>query len=121
MIILEGCGSIRTRLAGTYAARIWVEAPAVTRRERLRARPDWPAYEPHAEQWAAAEDRLYRAEQTRQRCDFIIAEPGRRRRGHGPAAGLGWTVKPRVPSTLTAPLRPPSKSPGARRWPVATA
>jgi hypothetical protein len=75
VIILEGCGSIRTRLAGTYAARIWVEAPAVTRRERLRARPDWPAYEPHAGQWAAAEDRLYRAEQTRQRCDFIIANP----------------------------------------------
>jgi uridine kinase len=75
VIILEGCGSIRTRLAGTYAARIWAEAPAATRRERLRARPDWAAYAPHAQQWAEDEDRLYQSEQTRQRCDFIIANP----------------------------------------------
>ena len=75
VIILEGCGSIRTRLAGTYAARIWVEAPAVTRRERLQARPDWAAYGPHAQQWAEDEDRLYQSEQTRRQCDFIIENP----------------------------------------------
>lgn len=75
VIILEGCGSIRTGLAATYAARIWVEAPAATRHQRLRDRPDWAAYEPHAEQWARAEDRLYQAEQTRLSCDFIIENP----------------------------------------------
>ena len=75
VIILEGCGSIRAGLAAAYAARIWVEAPPAVRRQRLRARPDWPAYQPHAGQWAEAEDELYRAEQTRQSCEFIIENP----------------------------------------------
>jgi uridine kinase len=75
VIILEGCGSIRTGLAAAYAARIWVEAPAATRHRRLRARPDWAAYELYAEQWARAEDRLYQTEQTRLSCDFIIENP----------------------------------------------
>lgn len=75
VIILEGCGSIRAGLAAAYAARIWVEAPPAARRQRLRARPDWPAYQPHAGQWAEAEDELYRAEQTRQSCEFIIENP----------------------------------------------
>ena len=35
------------------------------------------------------------------------------------AGRRGWTVNPSVPSTLTAPVFPPSKSPEARRWPVA--
>ena len=35
-------------------------------------------------------------------------------------AGLrAWMVNPSFPSTLTAPVFPPSKSPEARRWPVA--
>ena len=34
-------------------------------------------------------------------------------------AGRVWTVNPSFPSTLTAPVFPPSKSPEARRWPVA--
>ena len=75
VIILEGCGSVRSGLAAAYAARIWVEAPAVTRQRRLRDRPDWAAYQPHARQWAMAEDRLYRAEQTRRCCEFIIENP----------------------------------------------
>jgi uridine kinase len=75
VIILEGCGSIRAQLASVYSARIWVEAPATVRQQRLRARPDWPAYAPHAERWARAEDRLYQAEQTRSGCEFIIENP----------------------------------------------
>ena len=75
VIILEGGGSIRAGLAAAYAARIWAEAPAATRRDRLRARPDWAAYQPHARAWARAEDRLYRAERTRRCCEFIIENP----------------------------------------------
>jgi hypothetical protein len=42
------------------------------------------------------------------------------RHGHSFAGGRrGWMVNPRFPSTLTAPVLPPSKSPEARRWPVA--
>jgi hypothetical protein len=40
-----------------------------------------------------------------------VALPGYRR--------MAWTVNPSFPSTLTAPLFPPSKSPEPRRWPVA--
>ena len=75
VVVLEGCGSIRSALAGAYAARIWVEAPAAARRQRLRARPDWDAYEPFARQWAAGEDQLYRTEHTRQHCDVIVDNP----------------------------------------------
>ena len=75
VVVLEGCGSIRSTLAGAYAARIWVEAQAAARRQRLRARPDWTAYEPFARQWAAGEDQLYRTEHTRRHCDVIVENP----------------------------------------------
>jgi hypothetical protein len=35
------------------------------------------------------------------------------------AGRRGWMVNPSFPSTLTAPVFPPSKSPEARRWAVA--
>jgi uridine kinase len=72
VVVVEGCGSVRSALAASYAARIWVEAPAAARQQRLRARADWAAYEPHARQWAIEEDRLYRAEHTRAHCDVIV-------------------------------------------------
>jgi uridine kinase len=75
VVLLEGCGSVRSALAARYAARIWVEAPAADRRQRLRARPDWAAYEPHTRQWAELEEDLYRTEQTRQHCDVLIENP----------------------------------------------
>jgi uridine kinase len=75
VVLLEGCGSIRSALADSYAARIWVEAPAAARQQRLRARPDWAAYKPHARRWAALEDQLYRTEHTRQHCDVIVNNP----------------------------------------------
>jgi hypothetical protein len=75
VVVLEGGGSIRSALAGAYAARIWVEAPAAARRQRLRARPDWTAYEPFARRWAELEDQLYRTEHTRRHCDVIVENP----------------------------------------------
>jgi uridine kinase len=72
VVVVEGCGSVRSALAASYAARIWVEAPAAARRRRLCARPDWAAYQPYARQWAAREDQLYRAEHTRAHCDVIV-------------------------------------------------
>jgi uridine kinase len=75
VVVLEGCGSIRSALAGAYAARIWVDAPAAARRQRLRARPDWTAYEPHAQPWAELEEQLYETEHTRRHCDIIVENP----------------------------------------------
>ena len=75
VVVVEGCGSVRSALDAAYAARIWVDAPAAARRERLRARPDWAAYEPFARRWAAQEDQLYRTEHTRRHCDVIVENP----------------------------------------------
>jgi catechol 2,3-dioxygenase-like lactoylglutathione lyase family enzyme len=53
---------------------------------------------------------------------FLVEEqadlPGAGEQGY-PAGRRGWTVNPSSPRTLTAPVFPPSKSPEARRWPVA--
>jgi uridine kinase len=75
VIVIEGCGAVRARLSAGYAARVWVEAPAAARRRRLRARPDWALYQPHVARWADLEDHLYQAEQTRQECDVVVANP----------------------------------------------
>jgi uridine kinase len=75
VVVLEGCGSIRSALASVYAARVWVEAPAAARRQRLRARPDWAAYEPHARRWAELEEQLYETEHTRRHCDVVVENP----------------------------------------------
>jgi uridine kinase len=71
-VVLEGCGSVRAELAGAYAARIWVEAPADARRRRLEARGDWSMYQPHVQRWASQEDVLYRTERTRHHCDLVV-------------------------------------------------
>jgi hypothetical protein len=75
VVILEGCGSIRSSLASAYATRIWVEAPTAARQQRLRARPDWAAYAPHAHRWAELEEQLYETEHTRQHCNVIVDNP----------------------------------------------
>jgi uridine kinase len=75
VVLLEGCGSVRAALAAAYAARIWVGAPAAARQHRLRARPDFVSYEPHAQRWAELEDQLYRTEQTRRHCEIIVDNP----------------------------------------------
>lgn len=72
VVVLEGCGSVRAELAGAYAARIWVEAPAGARRRRIEARADWGMYQPHVERWASQEDALYRTERTKHHCDLVV-------------------------------------------------
>jgi hypothetical protein len=52
---------------------------------------------------------------------LLVAEATRSATGHVRLSHLriGRTVNPRFPSTLTAPVFPPSKSPEPRPWPVA--
>jgi uridine kinase len=70
-LVLEGCGS-SVRPAGDYASvRVWVEAPASTRRERGIAR-DGVAYAPHWERWMAQERDLFAADGTRERAHLVI-------------------------------------------------
>ena len=64
------------------------------------------------------DERYQPVEQERARCEADGRPP---RRPAGPSRydlfdlGMAWTVNPSLPSTLTAPLFPPSKSPEASR------
>lgn len=70
-LVVEGCGSA-SGAAGTFAAlRVWLHAPEAVRRQRALAR-DGAAYAPHWERWAAQEEALFRADDTRRRADLVI-------------------------------------------------
>jgi uridine kinase len=72
VLVVEGCGS-SVGPAGPYASvRVWVEAPREVRMARGLAR-DGETYRPHWERWAAQEDRLFAADDTRARADVLIA------------------------------------------------
>jgi uridine kinase len=103
VVILEGCGSIRSSLASAYATRIWVEAPTAARQQRLRARPDWAAYDPHADRWAELEDQLYETEHTRQHCNVVVENPQ-------PSEDVGPSLSLQIRGPLVRP------EPAARRW-----
>jgi hypothetical protein len=72
LILVEGCG------AGSAAARpflselIWLEATPVQRDARLRARPDWPTYEPWAAMWAEQERALRVGDDVAGAADLVI-------------------------------------------------
>ncbi len=76
IVLLEGCASIRPAIAAAYSTRIWVQAPAATRRRRLHAREDWGMYEPFAARWAEQELALYRSEDTARLCDLVVENSG---------------------------------------------
>jgi predicted kinase len=89
-LVLDGCGSGALAVAANIAVLVWVEAPEHLRESRLRARPDWPWYEPHRQGWVRQEQRLHRRERTRGRADAIV-ENGRQVvvRFTGPPTGVG--------------------------------
>lgn len=71
LLLLEGVGSGHLGYADLTTATVWVEAPPEVRRARGLTRdgedlmPDWDAF-------AVDEDRLHRAERTRERADLVI-------------------------------------------------
>lgn len=71
-LVVEGCGAGDAGIAASTSLLIWVEAPASELEARLRARDDWPAYEPHREQWLAQEARAQARNRARDRADAIV-------------------------------------------------
>lgn len=55
-VILEGCGALNPATARLADVRVWVEAPARSRKERALRR-DGDAFRPHWDRWAAQEER----------------------------------------------------------------
>ncbi|MGV9193215.1 hypothetical protein ACQ143_02600 [Microbacterium sp. MC2] len=53
-LIVEGAGALTPRTAPLADITVWLESPAVSRRERALAR-DGDTYRPHWERWAAQE------------------------------------------------------------------
>lgn len=72
VVVLEGCGAGAAPLRPYTSTVIWVDAPQDVRDRRLRARADWAGYEPHAQRWAAQEEKLRAADRTREHADVIL-------------------------------------------------
>jgi hypothetical protein len=56
-LVIEGCGVLRSDIAGVQALRLWMDAPEKIRHERALAR-DGEMYRPHWKRWALQEDRF---------------------------------------------------------------
>ena len=56
-LVIEGCGVLRSDIAGVQALRLWIDAPEAIRHERALAR-DGEMYRPHWTRWALQEERF---------------------------------------------------------------
>lgn len=71
LLVVEGCGASASPAGSFAAVRVWVDAPRTVRRRRGLAR-DGAAYAPHWDRWAAQEEALFRADDTRRRADLVL-------------------------------------------------
>lgn len=71
-LVVEGCGA-SVGHAGRYAAqRVWLEAPTALRRQRGAER-DGETFMSQWDRWAAQEDAVFRADNTRAYADIVIS------------------------------------------------
>ncbi len=73
-LIVEGAGLLTASTAPLGDIRIWLESPAVARRERALAR-DGETYRPHWERWARQEDRHLTENRPAERATHVFAIP----------------------------------------------
>lgn len=71
LLILEGVGAAATAIEPSANVLIWLDAPRKLRYERGIAR-DGDAYRPYWSAWAAAEERHFRRERTKERADLRL-------------------------------------------------
>jgi len=72
-LIVEGAGAGARSLAPYTSVLVWLELPAVLRRERALARRYGEIYAPHWERWALQEERFFERERPELRADLILA------------------------------------------------
>lgn len=72
VLVVEGCCVGVPPVVGRLSFLIWLDAPEVERRRRLRVRDDWDAYSPNFERWRAQEAVLRSGAQTVARADLVV-------------------------------------------------
>ncbi|ADU48143.1 AAA family ATPase [Intrasporangium calvum] len=70
-LVVEGCGSSIGPARPFAAVTVFMEADRELRRQRGLAR-DGEAYRPHWQRWAAQEDAVFAADDTKARADLVI-------------------------------------------------
>lgn len=73
-LIVEGSGILTAATARLGDVRVWLEAPAASRRERALQR-DGEAYRPHWDRWARQEERHLRDDQPQRLATHVFAIP----------------------------------------------
>jgi uridine kinase len=71
-LIVEGCCAGLPEAARYLSYLVWIDAPLDERRRRLARRADWPAYAPHADNWARQEKELQSGALTPERADLVV-------------------------------------------------
>ncbi|MGB4777658.1 hypothetical protein [Microbacterium sp.] len=74
LLIVEGSGVLTAASAALSDARVWLESPVESRRERALAR-DGEAYRPHWERWAAQEAEHLAADHPRDFATLVVEIP----------------------------------------------
>lgn len=73
-LVVEGAGALTPASRELSDIRVWLESPALSRRERALAR-DGETYEPHWERWASQEAEHIRHHAPRTLADVIVDVP----------------------------------------------
>lgn len=73
-LIVEGCGILTPGTAPLGDIRVWVEAPAASRKERALTR-DGDAFRPHWQRWAAQEDEHIAAHEPQRHATLVLELP----------------------------------------------
>ncbi|MEW9549314.1 uridine kinase [Nonomuraea sp. NPDC050783] len=71
VLVVEGVGVARARVAHLLAYTVWMEADEAVRLARVLER-DGPALEPRWHEWFAAEREWFAADRTRERADLVV-------------------------------------------------
>jgi cytidylate kinase len=72
VVIVEGCGVGHKKLSGFLSYLVWMNAPEVERRQRIRGRFDWDMYQPYVEVWADQERELRADDDVEARADLVV-------------------------------------------------
>jgi uridine kinase len=72
VVIVEGCGVGHKKLSRFLSYLVWMNAPEVERRQRIRGRFDWEMYQPYVEVWADQERELRAGDDVAARADLVV-------------------------------------------------
>lgn len=71
LVIIEGVGALAVQCVAAYSLRVWLDAPADTRKRRALAR-DGDTFAPHWGEWAEQEDEVFARHPARDSADLVL-------------------------------------------------